>query len=44
MWIADPDGFRLVIIEVPAGHPLRSDQRASTRSEHPVGQELPVQH
>jgi predicted enzyme related to lactoylglutathione lyase len=47
MWIADPDGFRLVIIEVPAGHPLRSDQRATAStpgSEHPVGQELPVQH
>lgn len=29
MWIADPDGLRLVIVEVPAGHPLRSDQRAS---------------
>jgi catechol 2,3-dioxygenase-like lactoylglutathione lyase family enzyme len=28
MWIADPDGLRLVIVEVPADHPLRIDQRA----------------
>jgi predicted enzyme related to lactoylglutathione lyase len=28
MWIADPDGLRLVIVEVPPGHPLRSDRRA----------------
>jgi catechol 2,3-dioxygenase-like lactoylglutathione lyase family enzyme len=28
MWIADPDGLRLVIVEVPADHPLRTDQRA----------------
>jgi catechol 2,3-dioxygenase-like lactoylglutathione lyase family enzyme len=27
MWIEDPDGIRIVIVEVPAGHPLRSDQR-----------------
>jgi catechol 2,3-dioxygenase-like lactoylglutathione lyase family enzyme len=27
MWIADPDGFQLVIVEVPADHPLRTDQR-----------------
>jgi predicted enzyme related to lactoylglutathione lyase len=27
MWIADPDGLRLVIVEVPADHPLRVDQR-----------------
>ncbi|MGH3871347.1 MAG: VOC family protein [Pseudonocardiaceae bacterium] len=29
MWIADPDGLRLVIVEVPAGHPLRVDQRST---------------
>ncbi|MDQ3762214.1 MAG: VOC family protein [Actinomycetota bacterium] len=29
MWIADPDGLRLVIVEVPAGHPLRTDHRVS---------------
>ncbi len=28
MWIADPDGMRLVIVEVPAGHPLRTDLRS----------------
>ncbi|MGH3902337.1 MAG: VOC family protein [Pseudonocardiaceae bacterium] len=28
MWIADPDGLRLVIVEVPADHPLRVDQRS----------------
>jgi predicted enzyme related to lactoylglutathione lyase len=29
MWIVDPDGLRLVIVEVPADHPLRTDQRAT---------------
>jgi catechol 2,3-dioxygenase-like lactoylglutathione lyase family enzyme len=28
MWIADPDGFQLVLVEVPADHPLRTDQRS----------------
>ncbi|WP_171162895.1 VOC family protein [Streptomyces sp. I05A-00742] len=23
MWIADPDGVRIVVVEVPEGHPLR---------------------
>jgi hypothetical protein len=23
MWIADPDGVRIAVIEVPAEHPLR---------------------
>lgn len=27
MWIADPDGVQIVIVEVPADHPLRRDQR-----------------
>jgi catechol 2,3-dioxygenase-like lactoylglutathione lyase family enzyme len=27
MWIEDPDGVRIVIVEVPAGHPLRRDSR-----------------
>lgn len=27
MWIADPDGIRIVIVEVPADHPLRRDPR-----------------
>ena len=26
-WIADPDGVRIVLVEVPADHPLRRDQR-----------------
>lgn len=27
MWIADPDGVRIVLVEVPEEHPLRRDQR-----------------
>jgi predicted enzyme related to lactoylglutathione lyase len=27
MWIADPDGVRIVLVEVPQDHPLRRDQR-----------------
>ena len=27
MWIADPDGLRIGIIEVPPQHPLRRDPR-----------------
>lgn len=27
MWIEDPDGVRIVLVEVPAGHPLRRDTR-----------------
>ncbi len=27
MWIADPDGLPLVLVEIPADHPLRRDQR-----------------
>ena len=27
MWIADPDGLRIGVVEVPPGHPLRSDPR-----------------
>lgn len=26
-WIADPDGMRIVLVEVPEDHPLRRDQR-----------------
>ena len=29
MWITDPDGLRLVLVEVPADHPLRLDRRAA---------------
>jgi hypothetical protein len=27
MWIEDPDGVRIVLVEVPHNHPLRRDQR-----------------
>jgi predicted enzyme related to lactoylglutathione lyase len=27
MWIKDPDGVPIVLVEVPADHPLRRDQR-----------------
>jgi catechol 2,3-dioxygenase-like lactoylglutathione lyase family enzyme len=29
MWIEDPDGVRIVLVEVPADHPLRHDVRSS---------------
>lgn len=29
MWIEDPDGVRIVLVEVPAGHPLRTDPRSA---------------
>jgi predicted enzyme related to lactoylglutathione lyase len=29
MWIEDPDGVRIVLVEVPADHPIRRDQRSS---------------
>ena len=28
MWIEDPDGIRIVLVEVPADHSLRRDQRS----------------
>ena len=27
MWLEDPDGVAIVLVEVPADHPLRRDQR-----------------
>jgi catechol 2,3-dioxygenase-like lactoylglutathione lyase family enzyme len=27
MWIEDPDGIPIVLVEVPSGHPLRRDPR-----------------
>jgi predicted enzyme related to lactoylglutathione lyase len=27
MWTSDPDGLRIVLVEIPADHPLRRDQR-----------------
>lgn len=28
MWIEDPDGIKIVLVEVPRGHPLRRDPRS----------------
>jgi catechol 2,3-dioxygenase-like lactoylglutathione lyase family enzyme len=28
MWVADPDGTRIVLVEIPAEHPLRRDTRS----------------
>jgi predicted enzyme related to lactoylglutathione lyase len=28
MWIEDPDGVRIVLVEIPADHPLRRDARS----------------
>jgi catechol 2,3-dioxygenase-like lactoylglutathione lyase family enzyme len=28
MWIQDPDGIQIVLVEVPADHPLRRDPRS----------------
>jgi catechol 2,3-dioxygenase-like lactoylglutathione lyase family enzyme len=30
MWIEDPDGIRIVLVEVPPGHPLRRDPRSAS--------------
>ena len=30
MWIQDPDGIRIVLVEVPADHPLRRDPRPAS--------------
>ena len=30
LWIEDPDGIRIVLVEVPAEHPLRRDQRSAS--------------
>lgn len=32
MWIEDPDGVRIVLVEVPADHPLRRDGRHPSAS------------
>ncbi|HZC40164.1 MAG TPA: VOC family protein [Streptosporangiaceae bacterium] len=29
MWIEDPDGIRIVLVEIPADHPLRRDPRTA---------------
>jgi len=28
MWVSDPDGVRIVLVEIPEDHPLRRDQRS----------------
>jgi hypothetical protein len=33
MWLADPDGVRIVLIEVAEEHPLRRDLRSFTPVE-----------
>jgi catechol 2,3-dioxygenase-like lactoylglutathione lyase family enzyme len=30
MWIQDPDGIQIVLVEVPAAHPLRRDPRSAS--------------
>jgi catechol 2,3-dioxygenase-like lactoylglutathione lyase family enzyme len=30
MWIQDPDGIEIVLVEVPADHPLRRDPRSAS--------------
>jgi len=32
MWIQDPEGIQIVLVEVPADHPLRRDPRSATPS------------
>ena len=27
MWLEDPDGVKIVLVQIPEGHPLRRDQR-----------------
>jgi predicted enzyme related to lactoylglutathione lyase len=34
-WIDDPDGLRIHLVEVPADHPLRRDQRDFTAGRAP---------
>jgi predicted enzyme related to lactoylglutathione lyase len=31
-WISDPDGTRIVLVQIPADHPLRTDVRAPSGS------------
>jgi hypothetical protein len=30
MWLEDPDGVRIVLVQVPDDHPLRRDPRGSS--------------
>ncbi len=38
MWVEDPDGVRIAIVEVPDDHPLRRDTRQSTSTVPPARQ------
>jgi len=29
MWLRDPDGLKIVVVEVPYDHPMRRDQRSA---------------
>jgi catechol 2,3-dioxygenase-like lactoylglutathione lyase family enzyme len=33
MWIEDPDGIQIVLVEVPADHPLRATRESHARDE-----------
>lgn len=33
LWIADPDGVPIVLVEIPPDHPLRRDTRADDREK-----------
>jgi predicted enzyme related to lactoylglutathione lyase len=33
MWITDPGGIRIVLVQVPADHPLRRDPRSAHRED-----------
>jgi predicted enzyme related to lactoylglutathione lyase len=37
MWIEDPDSVRIVLVEVPADHPLRRDQRGVSSAARAPG-------
>jgi predicted enzyme related to lactoylglutathione lyase len=34
MWLEDPDGVPIVLVEVPADHPIRRDQRLPDNRAH----------
>jgi catechol 2,3-dioxygenase-like lactoylglutathione lyase family enzyme len=40
MWVEDPDGIRIVLVEVPAGHPLRRDPRSALPPGRPAARLL----
>ena len=33
MWIEDPDGVQIVLVEIPIDHPLRRDPRSSSSAQ-----------